>query len=238
MTVVRKTSRKETTPVQRAHVWTRYLDGHRPATIARLEGLPDSTVRDIIQRRLETEDPSFKSKPRNLNRKITSDRDDRALLRHALKHPKDTLHALGSPSKSTHKLGRNTVQKILKAYGKAKRKPRKKPYLKPKHKLKRVIWSKQEKRVKRDYNKVCWSDEVTFHVGEDNTTVYMTRGPGEEFLDKNLKPSFKSGRTSVGVWSCYCGDEMGPLVIIEKGGRMTIKRYLKTLKKHFILFYY
>ena len=65
----------------------------------------------------------------------------------------------------------------------------------------------------------------------------MTRGPGEEFLDKNLKPSFKSGRTSVGVWSCYCRDEMGPLVIIEKGGRMTAKRYLKTLKKHFILFY-
>jgi transposase len=27
------------------------------------------------------------------------------------------------------------------------------------------------------------------------------------------------------------------LVIIEKGGRMTAKRYLKTLKKHFIPFY-
>jgi hypothetical protein len=155
MIVVWKTSRKETTLVQRAYVWTRYLDGHRPATIAWLEGLPNSTVRDIIQWRLETEDPSFKSKPWNLNRKITSDRDNRALLCHALKHPKDTLYALGSPSKLTYKLSRNTVWKILKVYGKAKRKPCKKPYLKPEHKLKRVIWSKQEKRVKRDYNKVC-----------------------------------------------------------------------------------
>lgn len=30
---------------------------------------------------------------------------------------------------------------------------------------------------------------------------------------------------------------MGPLVIIEKGGRMTAQHYLKILKKHFIPFY-
>jgi hypothetical protein len=30
---------------------------------------------------------------------------------------------------------------------------------------------------------------------------------------------------------------MGPLVIIFKGGTMTVKRYIETLKKHFILFY-
>jgi hypothetical protein len=68
--------------------------------------------------------------------------------------------------------------------------------------------------------------------------VYITHGLGEEFLDKNLKPSFKSGHILVGVWSCYCGDEIGPLVIIKKGGRITAKRYLKTLKKYFILFYH
>jgi hypothetical protein len=84
---------------------------------------------------------------------------------------------------------------------------------------------------------VCWSDEVTFYIREDNTTVYVTHGLGEEFLDKNLKPSFKSGCILVSVWSCYYGDKMGPLVIIEKGGRITAKRYLKTLKKHFIPFY-
>jgi transposase len=91
--------------------------------------------------------------------------------------------------------------------------------------------------LKRDWNKVCWSDEVTFEIGEDGSVYYVTRGSKEEFLDKNLKPSFKSGRTSVGVWSCYCGDEMGPLVIIEKGGRMTAKRYLETVKKYFLPFY-
>jgi transposase len=84
---------------------------------------------------------------------------------------------------------------------------------------------------------VCWSDEATFHVGADGSVFYVTRGSGEEYLEKNLNPSFKSGRTSVGVWSCFCGDEMGPLVIIEKGGTMTAKRYLETVKKHFLPFY-
>ncbi|PMD12552.1 hypothetical protein NA56DRAFT_541782, partial [Hyaloscypha hepaticicola] len=81
------------------------------------------------------------------------------------------------------------------------------------------------------------SDEVTFHVGEDNNVFYVTRGKNEEFKEQNLKPTFKSGRITVGVWSCYCGDKMGPLVIIPKGGTITAKRYIETLKKYFIPFY-
>jgi hypothetical protein len=88
--------------------------------------------------------------------------------------------------------------------------------------------------LKRDYNTVCWSDEAIFYVGEDGNVYYVTRGPGEEYEDRNLKPTFKSGQTSVGVWTCFCGDEMGPLVIIPKGGTMTAKRYTETLRKHFI----
>jgi hypothetical protein len=84
---------------------------------------------------------------------------------------------------------------------------------------------------------VCWSDKVTFVVREDETVFYVTRAPGEEHLPKNLKPTFKSGRTTLGVWSCYYGNKIGPLVVILKGGTMTAKRYLETVKKHFLPFY-
>ena len=84
---------------------------------------------------------------------------------------------------------------------------------------------------------MCWSDEATFYVGEDNNVFYVTRGVGEEYKLKNLRPTFKSGRTAVGVWTCYCRDEIRPLVIIPKGGTIIATRYLATLKKHFILFY-
>ena len=92
--------------------------------------------------------------------------------------------------------------------------------------------------MKRNYNHVCWSDEVIFYIGEDGNMYYVicVSGKDKEWLEKNLNPSFKSRRTSVGVWSCYCGDEMGPLVIIKKGGTMTAERYLETVKKHFIPF--
>jgi hypothetical protein len=42
---------------------------------------------------------------------------------------------------------------------------------------------------------------------------------------------------AVGVWTCFCGEDMGPLIIIPKGGTMTAKRYIEVLKKHFIPFY-
>jgi hypothetical protein len=53
-------------------------------------------------------------------------------------------------------------------------------------------------------------------VGEDLNTFWVTRGSRreEEYADKNLRPTFKSGRTTVGVWSCFCGDEMGPLYML------------------------
>jgi len=78
---------------------------------------------------------------------------------------------------------------------------------------------------------------ATFYVREDNNVFYVTQGPNKEWLAKNLRPTFKSGRTAVGVWTCFCGEDIGPLVILPKGGTMTAKRYVEVLKEHFIPFY-
>ena len=201
MAPVPKTSRTETSVVQRAQVWTRYLEGHTYASISRTEGVPYSTVRDIIQKRLDSSDSTFKSKARSGRPKKTTIRDERVLIRYTLEYTSDTLKVLAMPSKSSRQLHYNTVRTILKSHGIKKHKPHKKPYLKPEHRTQRLLWSRAEKQGKRDWNKVCWSNEVTFEVGHDSTTVYVSRRSGkkEAFLDKNLKPSFKSGRTSVGV---------------------------------------
>jgi hypothetical protein len=86
---------------------------------------------------------------------------------------------------------------------------------------------------------MCWSDEVTFYTGADNTVFWVTRasGKGEEWLEKNLKLSFKSGRQAVGVWLCFCGPYMRPLVIIPNGGTITAERYKEVLREYFIPFY-
>jgi hypothetical protein len=237
MVVKRKTSRRELSPEQRSEIWGRWSAGESIPSLIRRFKRPRSTITSLLQRTKIQPVPTFKNKPRPGPKKKTTNRQDRALVRHANNNPRETLFALCTPSKSGKKLGRNTVRKVLKSYGKAKRRPRKKPWLRPENQTKRLKWSKEEKKGKRDWDTVCWSDEVTFVVGEDGTVFYVTRAPGEEHLPKNLKPTFKSGRTTLGVWSCYCGNEMGPLVVIPKGGTMTAKRYLETVKKHFLPFY-
>jgi hypothetical protein len=59
---------------------------------------------------------------------------------------------------------------------------------------------------------------VTFEIREDLRGFWITRGAGreEEYTDKNLRPIFKSGRTSIGIWSCFCRDEIGPYIYYRK----------------------
>ena len=143
-------------------------------------------------------------------------------MRIAINEPKMTFKALAIPSKSGKKLNHHTVAKYLKKHGKAKRRSRSKPYLSPLYKKKRRAYSRTELDQKRDYRKVVWSNEVTLEIGEDQTTFNVTRGAGrnEEYTDKNLRPTFKSGREIVGVWGCFCGDELGILYILSKGENM------------------
>lgn len=63
---------------------------------------------------------------------------------------------------------------------------------------------------------------------------YWERGG---YASQNLRPTFKSGREIIGIWGCFCGDEMGPLYVLPKGQNMTAKRYHYVLQRHFIPFY-
>jgi hypothetical protein len=46
----------------------------------------------------------------------------------------------------------------------------------------------------------------------------------------NLKPIFKSGRSSVGIWGCISLNFKGPLVIIPRGQIISQHRYLNEVK--------
>jgi transposase len=232
-----KTSRRETTSIQRAEVWTWYNAGKSLSEIKRIVSLPRSTVWDIINRaKSVTSKDKFSSKPRiGCPLKVTK-RVERQLLRAASNNTRAPLIALATPSKSSIQLSRNTVRIILKRNGKARRCPRKKPYLSKKHIEGRKQFDYRE--ILRDWQKVIFSDESTFEIGYDGRQYWITRSAGEEYLEKNLKPSFKSGRTTVGVWGCFIGSEKGPLVILKKGERMNQIKYTEeVLKPAFVPFY-
>jgi transposase len=147
----------------------KYQDGATIANIHREFKTPRSTIRSIFDRYQNYTGFEFKNKLRYGVKPKLNLRQERALIRHVDKNPKDSLFALATPSKSGVEIGRNLVRKVLKKYGKAKRKPRTKPYISPINKKKRGKFCRAEKKGKRNWNKMCWSDEVTFYTSTDNT---------------------------------------------------------------------
>jgi hypothetical protein len=86
--------------------------------------------------------------------------------------------------------------------------------------------------------KICYSDESLYKIGYDGNSYYITQALHEEMLERNLKPTFRSGRKYVSVWACFCKRELGPIVVIEKGLKMRGQEYIDTvLKPHYVPFW-
>jgi transposase len=151
---VRKTARKELSPERRAHIWERYESGYTITAVAKHFKEPRSTISSLINRLKKQALLDFKTKTRAPHRTRTNDRQDRALVRYVVANPRVPLHALATPSKSGLKLGKDIVRNILKAYGKAKRVPRKKPWPRGENRKRRLTWTRVEKKRKRNWNTV------------------------------------------------------------------------------------
>lgn len=146
----------------------------------------------------------------------------RALIRHVERNPNDNLAALGTPSKTEHKLARKTVQTYLKATGYLRFKAQKKPFLTQKHKDARLHWAREHVKLGLDdWKRAIWTDEATFETSLDLRTCYVTWRPGTAIKSRYQKPTFKSGRTTVGIWGAITWGKKGPVYFLIKQGRMT-----------------
>jgi hypothetical protein len=106
--------------------------------------------------------------------------------------------------------------------------PRRKPYLTPTHKKERLRWARIYKNwTLEDWALVVFSDESTFEIGIDTRPPWVRRKKGTAYESRYLKPTFKSGRSSVGIWGCISLFKKGPLVVLAKEARMNSKRYIQ-----------
>lgn len=154
MAVVSKLTRKELTLVERAKLWALYCEGYTPTQIFNKTKVPRTTVSSFIQRETLTPTMTFQSKPRSGAPKKITPRGARALVQTVINELRMSLKSLATPSKSGKRLNHYTVAILLKSFGKAKRRPRKKPFLTPLHKQKRRFHCREEKAIKRDNRKV------------------------------------------------------------------------------------
>ena len=73
---------------------------------------------------------------------------------------------------------------------------------------------------------ICFSDESSFEIGITTTPPWVRRKHGQAYESRNLKPTFKSGRSSVGIWGAISLDFKSELAIIPHGKKMNSKRYI------------
>jgi transposase InsO family protein len=115
----------------------------------------------ILQDELRDEGHSLPRKPRNLS---YTEHDERVLLRHVRLNPKDTykqvIIACGLNCKTS------TVKKILKKYGIANWKCKKRPFLTEVHAAKRLAWCLAHRHwTAEEWGLICWSDECSCERG-------------------------------------------------------------------------
>jgi transposase len=131
------------------------ISGLSTSQIHSKTGYPRSTIRSFLNRHTLNPVKGFENEPGRRAMRRVKPQGERNLLRIANQDTRMTLKALATPSKSGVKLHPRTVAKILKFHGKAKRRPRKKPFLTEDHKRRRRVHYKAEKAMKRDNRKVC-----------------------------------------------------------------------------------
>ena len=76
-----------------------------------------------------------------------------------------------------------------------------------------------------------WTDEAIFETGLDTRSCYVTRKHGTAMEVRYLKPIFKSGRSSIGIWGAITLGLKGPVHFLQKERRMNSEIYINQVLK-------
>src|SRR5215468_9248935 len=68
-----------------------------------------------------------------------------------------------------------------------------------------------------EWKRIIWTDEASMEVGRDSRARRVWRTNDEEFHHSCIKPTFKSGRSSVMIWGAIVHDRLGPLFVFLEG---------------------
>jgi hypothetical protein len=117
--------------------------------------------------------------------------------------------------------------------------PRRKPFLSKKHKRARLKWAKEYVHwTEEDWACVDFSDECTMEISIDVTFPWVRRPKGKAFKSQYLKPTFKSRRSSIGIWACISLNIKGFLFVLPPGLRMTGPFYCNKIMNNFAYPFY
>ena len=124
--------------------------------------------------------------------------------------------------KMTKKVCMHTLRKEIKRIGFRNRVEAKKPFFSDKHKVDRLAFAKKYQAWEvSHWMNVIWTDEASFEIGKNSRQVKVWHRPYERYSWDCLAPIFKSGRTSIIIWSAFTCYEKCPIVVIPFDKRIS-----------------
>jgi len=162
-------------------------------------------------------------------------RQQKTLLRAVQSNRRATLKDISNilPDKPSSR----TIQRHLQEIGIKKHIAVNKPYLTDAHMKARLDFTMEHKDwTVDDWKKVVWSDESKVEIGKQSCAIWVFRDVDEKYHPDYLTPTFKGARSSIVVWGCFVGDNMGLLLAFEKG-EINSKDYIKTLNEGLLAFF-
>jgi len=111
------------------------------------------------------------------------------------------------------KISARALRRAFDSEGYHRRVSRVKPFLSSAARVKQNTWAEEFRDWSiQDWADVIWSNECAFSPGQVSGTVWVTRRPGEEYLEDCLVPKFAK-QTTIMVWGSIYRNLKGPLVI-------------------------
>lgn len=180
--------------------------------VATLFGVSKTSVTNLLKRFRERN--NVQNKPRSGRPKVTTERDDKILVRMSKRDPRKTAVELNETIQKEHavKCSVSTTKRRLCKAGLFGRRPAKKPLISVKNRKARLKFAKDHLNwTSKEWSKVLWSDESKFMVFESDGIKYVRRPEGQRFNPKYQLPTVKHGGGSVMVWGAFSRDMVGPI---------------------------
>lgn len=179
----------------------------------------------------QAEHGTTKLLPGRGRKRLSTPRDDRALVRSCVRNRRQTSRDL----QNEWALSRNvtcsarTVRNRLVEAGLKSHRARKKPFINERHRKARLLFARDHKDwTVDDWAKVLFSDESNFELMPTPANLLVRRRPGEAYKPDCLAPTVKHGGGSVMIWGCFSMSGTGQMQLCE--GRMNQVMYRATLE--------
>lgn len=180
------------------------------------------TVQHWVKVFKETGD--VEEKPLSGRKKKTTAKQDSEIIKLALSNRASSSQQLSTELKAMGvDLSAATVRRRLKASGIYSCTPQSKPLLLKRHRKKSLEWAKENE--SRDWNKVLFSEEITFKLFTKPRAIWRRRK--EKIYFRSVKHPGK-----IHAWGCIAANGFGKLILFKKNltSALLIKIYQKGLR--------